>query len=78
MTSVNIDYNCGCGYSTKDLEAAKKHADSHGHSLTVCGSIKASMTSKELKKTTRTVSKVVHKTSPFDDLRSNLSHSGQL
>ena len=39
MASINIQYNCGCGFKTKRLEAATDHADDKGHVLTVQGNI---------------------------------------
>ncbi len=39
MASINIQYNCGCGFKTKKLEAATDHADEKGHVLTVQGNI---------------------------------------
>lgn len=39
MASVNIQYNCGCGYRTPKLEAAVTHCDETHHVITVQGNI---------------------------------------
>ncbi len=39
MASVNIQYNCGCGYRTQKLEAAADHCDETHHVITVQGNI---------------------------------------
>lgn len=86
MASVTIDYNCGCGYHTKDLEAAREHADSSGHSLTVVGSVRAPKVIKTVRapKEYGTAAKVVTTPVPeqetnvsevFSDLRSKLGHA---
>lgn len=36
---TNINFNCGCGFQTKDEEKAKKHSQTTGHSLTALGSV---------------------------------------
>lgn len=39
MASISIQYNCGCGYRSKVLEAAANHCDEKGHVITVQGNI---------------------------------------
>lgn len=39
MASVNIQYNCGCGYRTQKLEAAVNHCGETQHVITVQGNI---------------------------------------
>lgn len=40
MARIDVKYDCGCGYSTKSLEEAIKHAESQKHTLTALGTIK--------------------------------------
>lgn len=40
MADVSIQVNCGCGYKTDSLEAAKKHSDANNHKMTLSGIIK--------------------------------------
>lgn len=86
MASVNIDYNCGCGFTTRKLEEATEHADSNGHSLTVCGNIKAPKAVKEYKLAAKSTARRAPVRIPepepetpdsgvFDDLRSKLYHA---
>jgi len=39
MARITVKYNCGCGYSTSSLEAAIRHSDSLGHTLSAAGEI---------------------------------------
>jgi len=39
MASMKVKYNCGCGYSTDNLEEAVKHSDEKNHTLTATGTI---------------------------------------
>jgi len=39
MASTDIQYNCGCGYKTRKLEAAVNHCDEKSHVITVQGNI---------------------------------------
>ena len=39
MARNNVTYSCGCGFSTKDLEEAGKHADETNHTLTANGTV---------------------------------------
>jgi len=39
MASVNIQYNCGCGFKSGKLEAAVNHCDGVQHVITVQGNI---------------------------------------
>jgi len=39
MAENKVVYNCGCGFSTKDIEEARVHADTKKHSLTALGMI---------------------------------------
>lgn len=41
MATVHVRYTCGCGFGADDVEAAKRHANSKGHTLTVLGVVKA-------------------------------------
>jgi len=40
MTSVNITFNCGCGFSTKIMTEAVEHADTTEHTLSVHGEVR--------------------------------------
>lgn len=40
MATVQITYNCGCGFSTKSQDEAVVHANTTKHTLTVHGLIK--------------------------------------
>ena len=40
MASVKVQFTCGCGYSTGDLEEAKEHSDKRRHTLTAGGTIR--------------------------------------
>jgi len=40
MATNNVKYNCGCGYSTGDVEEAKRHSDEKKHTLCATGEIK--------------------------------------
>ena len=40
MASIEVRYNCGCGFHTSSLEAAVEHSDDTYHSVTVSGVIK--------------------------------------
>lgn len=42
MATVNIDYNCGCGFRARTVEEAIGHADTSHHTLTVAGSVRSS------------------------------------
>lgn len=39
MATVDVHYNCGCGYSTTNPVEAVLHSNKHKHSLTVVGTI---------------------------------------
>lgn len=39
MAKVNIYYNCGCGFRTKNLAEAVLHSDNLNHTMTVVGEI---------------------------------------
>jgi hypothetical protein len=40
MATNNVKYNCGCGYSTSDVEEAKRHSNEKKHTLFAYGEIK--------------------------------------
>lgn len=42
MAIVSILCNCGCGTKVRTVEEAIKHADDHGHTLTVQGMVEPS------------------------------------
>lgn len=39
MASIQVVYQCGCGFRTTLLEEAVKHSDLKNHTLTVLGTI---------------------------------------
>ena len=39
MATVKVKYNCGCRYSTTDVEEAVQHSNQQGHTLTAVGTI---------------------------------------
>ena len=39
MARLKVKYQCGCGYSTSELEEATKHSDEKKHTLTATGTI---------------------------------------
>jgi hypothetical protein len=42
MAKVDIQYCCGCGFKSKDLEAASTHCDTAFHDLTISGIVHSS------------------------------------
>jgi hypothetical protein len=40
MARLTVQYNCGCGYLTRSLEAATVHSDAEGHDMSIHGIIK--------------------------------------
>jgi hypothetical protein len=42
MAKVDIQYSCGCGFLTHNLEAAGTHCDTKFHDMTISGIIKSS------------------------------------
>ena len=39
MATIDVKYTCGCGFSTKVVEAAVQHSNTQRHSLTALGMI---------------------------------------
>lgn len=44
MAKVDVNYTCGCGYTTKSLEEAVRHSEQEQHTLTVLGAIRKEVT----------------------------------
>ncbi len=39
MASSDVQLNCGCGFTTRKLEAAAEHCDDRQHTMTVSGNV---------------------------------------
>ena len=63
MAGVTVEYNCGCGFRSKRLEAAEEHSDGSHHTMTIAGGIKPS-TDAPFKPTRKTATKPVSKPQP--------------
>lgn len=80
MASIDINYNCGCGFRSKTLEAATAHSDGSSHVITVQGNIypdKAPEPTRSRKTVTPAV-EVAEETGPivdFASLKSRISRT---
>jgi len=52
---LRIKYNCGCGYTTSDMDEAISHSDHFGHTIPVLGYVVPSTNSKDKEKVVLTV-----------------------
>jgi len=83
MAKVDIKYECGCGYSTRDVDEAANHCDTKSHKITITGTVtsdivrppKVAVRPRTIATTTSKVSrttKVFGSTDEFENLRSRL------
>ena len=63
MAGVTVEYNCGCGFRSKRLEAAEEHSDGSHHIMTIAGGIKPS-TDAPFKPTRKTSTRPANKPKP--------------
>lgn len=71
---VDIRHECGCGFSTRDIDKAVAHCSDTGHTLTISGTISLKEERKSTKPAkTRAVPKEPATTGEFENLRKRLA-----